>query len=214
MFDPALLLDVIAELGHELVPLAKDPRLAEVKTTLTLVDGTLLKALPRLAGSMWKHPRTGNPMHGWREGLRPPPRMHCRFELDRHVPTDVRLTPYRCQGDEPAVLLRSLQPGRCYVMDRGYFSYRPFDRIVAAAGSDYVCRVKQGIAYEVAEPRRLTDEARRAGMVGDVVVRATAPSSPACCCNSGPAGSPTRRCSGWSAFTCAAGPARTTCWRG
>ena len=59
VFDPDLLADVIAELGRELSPLARDPRLAGVRHTLTLVDGTLLKALPRLAASMWKHSRTG-----------------------------------------------------------------------------------------------------------------------------------------------------------
>src|SRR6266576_2358570 len=92
VFDPSLLQGVIAELGEQLLPLARDPRLKDVRSTLTLCDGTLLAALPRLAESMWKHSRTGNVMHGWR--------MHCQFELDRHVPTaDVTLTPYRCQGD-------------------------------------------------------------------------------------------------------------------
>src|SRR6266481_898631 len=53
VFDPALLEGVVAELGRELLPLADgyDPRLAPVRQdlrrTLTLVDGTLLKALPR-----------------------------------------------------------------------------------------------------------------------------------------------------------------------
>jgi len=164
VFDPDLLLEVIAELGQELAPLAKDPRLKDVAGTLTLCDGTLLKALPRLAESMWKHSRSGDVMHGWR--------MHTQFELDRHVPTEVRLTPYRCQGDEPAVLLRSLQPGRCYVMDRGYFSYGLFNGIVQT-GSDYVCRVKKTIGViELIEQRDLTADARAAGVVRDRVVRA------------------------------------------
>lgn len=164
VFDPDLLLEVIAELSQQLLPLAKDPRLADVKTTLTLCDGTLLKALPRLAEAMWKHSRTGNAMHGWR--------MHTQFELDRHVPADVRLTPYRCQGDEPAVLLNSLQPARCYVMDRGYFNYALFNGI-AAAGSDYVCRVKRSIATrELIEERELSCEARAAGVIRDQLIRA------------------------------------------
>src|SRR4051794_40715114 len=78
VFDPELLKGVIAELGAELTPLAKDPRLADVRGALTLVDGTLLKALPRLAGSAWKTSRTGTPMHGWR--------MHCRLDLSLGVP--------------------------------------------------------------------------------------------------------------------------------
>jgi hypothetical protein len=164
VFDPRLLLGVIAELGEELVPLARDPRLADVTRTLTLCDGTLLKALPRLAESMWKHSRTGNPMHGWR--------MHTQFELDRHVASDVTLTPYRCQGDEQAVLLGKLQPGRCYVMDRGYFHYGLFNGVVGA-GSDYVCRVKRNISHQVVREREpLTAEARAAGVTRDVIVTA------------------------------------------
>jgi hypothetical protein len=164
VFDPSLLLEVIAELGEELVPLAKDPRLADVRNTLTLCDGTLLAALPRLAESMWKHSRTGRPMHGWR--------MHCQFELDRHVPTDVTLTPYRCQGDEQTVLLGKLQPGRCYVMDRGYVNYDLFNGIVGV-GSDYVCRVKRNISHDVVRERALTAaEARAAGVTRDGIVTA------------------------------------------
>jgi hypothetical protein len=163
VFDPALLQEVIAELGGQLLPLARDPRLKDVKNTLTLCDGTLLAALPRLAESMWKHSRTGNVIHSWR--------MHCQFELDRHVPTDVQLTPYRCQGDEQSVLQNSLHAGRCYVMDRGYFNYELFDAIVAA-GSDYVCRVKKSIGYEVVEQREVTPQAKQAGVTRDLIVRA------------------------------------------
>jgi hypothetical protein len=164
VFDPDLLLEVITELSRELLPLAKDPRLAEVKATLTLCDGTLLKALPRLAESMWKHSRTGNVMHGWR--------MHTQFELDRHVPSDVQFTPYRCQGDEPAVLLSHLQPARCYVMDRGYFNYALLNGIVGI-GSDYVCRVKKNIGVtEVIEQRELSREAQAAGVRNDQIIHA------------------------------------------
>jgi len=165
VFDPGLLLEVIAELGQELTPLARDPRLTDVRKTLVLCDGTLLKALPRLAGSMWKHSRTGNAMHGWR--------MHCRFELDRHVPVGVELTGYHNAGDrdERAVLARGLTGGCCYVMDRGYFSYGLFNGVVAA-GSDYVCRVKKCIGYAVGQEREPTADARAAGVVRDVIVAA------------------------------------------
>jgi Transposase DDE domain len=163
VFDPNLLLEVIEELSRELAPLVKDPRLTDIQKTLTLCDGTLLAALPRLAESMWKHSRTGKVMHGWR--------MHTQFELDRHVPTDVQLTPYRCQGDEPAVLANNLQSGRCYVIDRGYFNYTLFNGIVDAS-SDYVCRVKKSIDYQVTQELALSSEARAAGVVRDVIVTA------------------------------------------
>jgi hypothetical protein len=162
VFDPALLLEVIAELSQGLLPLAKDPRLKEIKNVLTLCDGTLLKALPRLVESMWKHSRNGNVMHGWR--------MHTQFELDRHVPVGVQLTAYG-KTDEAAVLLGHLQPGRCYVMDRGYFVYDLFNGIVNI-GSDYVCRVKKSIVGDLVEQREVSAEARAAGVVKDQVIQA------------------------------------------
>ncbi len=169
VFDPALLEQVVAELGKELAPLADcyDPRLAAVRQdlrrTLTLVDGTLLKALPRLAASMWKHSRTGNAMHGWR--------MHCQFDLSLGVPLDVELTDYRNSGesDEREVLRQHLQAGRCYVMDRGYFSYGLFDAI-SLVGSDYVCRVKKSISYETVAERELDGAAKAAGVTRDLIV--------------------------------------------
>ena len=187
VFDPELLEGVAAELGAELKPMAADPRLADVRGALTLCDGTLLRALPRLAASAWKTSRTGNPMHGWR--------MHCQFDLSLGVPSAVAVTDYRNSGasDERAVLKGTLAAGRCYVMDRGYFAYGLFDAVVAA-GSDYVCRVKRsaGVAAAAAaapaeagagtkaeaeaeagaEEREVTAAARAAGVVRDVVVAA------------------------------------------
>jgi hypothetical protein len=171
VFDPELLEAVVAELGKELLPLADcyDPRLAPVRQdlrrTVTLVDSSLLKALPRLVASMWKTSRSGNPMHGWR--------LHCQFDLSLGVASDAELTDYRNSGesDEREVLRKSLAAGRCYVMDRGYFSYGLFDAI-SLVGSDYVCRVKKSIAYEVVLERAVDAAGRAAGVTRDVVVRA------------------------------------------
>ena len=168
VFDPELLKGVIAELAQELEPLAKDPKLADIKHTLTLADGTLLRALARLTESMWKTSRTGNPMHGWR--------MHCRFDMSLGVPAGVEITDYCNSGesDERRVLKHHLEAGRCYVMDRGYFAYWLFDAIVAVA-SDYVCRIKKCASYQALEERAITPAAKEAGVVRDVVVAAGCP---------------------------------------
>jgi len=84
VFEPELLREIIAELGEQLQPLAQDPRLKDVRHTVTLVDGTLLKALPRIAEAMWLSSRTGNAHHAWR--------LHTHFELDKHVPVQMTLT--------------------------------------------------------------------------------------------------------------------------
>ena len=52
VFHPELLRGVIDQLGAQLEPIARDKRLAEVPHTLTLVDGSLLSALPLLVEAM------------------------------------------------------------------------------------------------------------------------------------------------------------------
>jgi len=52
VFDAELRKPILEELGGELQPLGRDRRLAEIPKTLTLVDGTLLSALPLLVQAM------------------------------------------------------------------------------------------------------------------------------------------------------------------
>lgn len=46
VFDPERLREIIAELSEQLQPIAANSRPKDLKHTLTLVDGTLLKGLP------------------------------------------------------------------------------------------------------------------------------------------------------------------------
>src|SRR5476651_309645 len=48
IFDPESLKEIIAELGDQLAPLGRDPRLKDVRDTITLVDSTLISILPHL----------------------------------------------------------------------------------------------------------------------------------------------------------------------
>ena len=165
VFDPQLLQGVFVELSKELVPLADchDPRLRGVKPVMA-VDGTLLKALPRLAESMWKTSRSGKPMHAWR--------LHCQFDLSLGTAVGMELTDYRNsrESDEREVLKTHLQSGRCYVMDRGYLSWRLLNAIFQAQ-SDYVCRIKETSVYQVAVERPLDPAAKAVGVTQDLIVR-------------------------------------------
>jgi hypothetical protein len=51
VFDPERLTEIITELGQELVPLGRDPRLRDVPGLLTVVDGTL--RIARTIRSAW-----------------------------------------------------------------------------------------------------------------------------------------------------------------
>jgi IS4 transposase len=63
-----------------------------------------------------------------------------------------------------------LRPGRLYVLDRGYAGYWLL-RAILDAGSSFVMRVKDNVAYAAAEERPLTEADRAAGVVRDVIAR-------------------------------------------
>jgi hypothetical protein len=162
VFDPQRLKEIIAELSAELQPLVRDRRLQEVPQ-LTAVDGSLLEALPRMMQAALLKQQTGKGLVKWR--------LHTQFEVERFLPSRIDVRPNGGgEHDERAVLATTLRADVTYVMDRGYSKYQLFNQIVAA-GSSYVCRVRDNIAFEVVEERFLSDEARAAGVIRDVVVR-------------------------------------------
>jgi len=163
VFDAELLKPILEELGGELKPLGRDRRLAEISKTLTLVDGTLLSALPLLVQATLLKEQTGSGLVKWR--------LHTHFEVDRFVPTRIDVTPNGGgEHDERAVLERTLEADHLYVMDRGYAKFSLFNRIVKK-DSSYVCRLRDNSSYEVLEERPLTDADRAAGILSDQIVR-------------------------------------------
>jgi len=73
------------------------------------------------------------------------------------------------ESDEKTVLRQHLAADHVYVMDRWYAQFKLFDDIVAA-GSSYVCRVRDNSSYEIHQQHELTAEARAANIVFDAVV--------------------------------------------
>ena len=162
VFDPERLKEIVAELGAELQPLGRDPRLRDVPGALTAVDGTLLTVLPKLMQASFLKRSTGSGLVKWR--------LHTHFEVDRYVPTRIDVTPNGGGAyDERAVLERTVEADRTYVMDRGYAKFLLFNQIVKA-GSSYVCRVRDNSAYEILEQRPLTDADRALNVLSDQVV--------------------------------------------
>jgi hypothetical protein len=164
VFQPERLKEIIAELGKQLEPIARDPRLKDVRHVLTLIDGTLMRGLPVLVQAALADPRTAK--------LKAKFRLHTQFDLERGVPIRIDVTEGIGKGkaDERAVLAKTLESGRCYVEDRGYAKFKLFNGIVAA-GSSYVCRLRDNSRYAIEEDRSLTAEDVEAGVVLDAIVR-------------------------------------------
>lgn len=162
VFDPLLLKNIIGELGQRLQPHSRDPRLQDLHQIVTLVDGTLLSALPRMAEASFLKTTTGSGLTKWR--------LHTHFEVDRHVPIRIDVT--RATGgdaDERAVLERTIESDRLYVMDRGYAKFHLFNQIVAAQSS-YVCRIRDNSVWEVVEERPLSPAAVAERVTQDAII--------------------------------------------
>ena len=166
IFDPERLVEIIQELSGQLPShgtTAQDERLKDIPGTLTLVDATLITAMPRIMEASVRKRRGGSGTVKWR--------LHAHFEVDRHVPSRIDVTPNGGgDHDERAVLHRTIEPDRLYVKDRGYAKFRLFNDIVAA-GSSYVCRLRDNSVYEVVEDRPLTEADRATRVLSDQIVR-------------------------------------------
>jgi len=163
VFDPNLLLGVIQQLLGKLHPTGRDERLKDIKHLLTIVDATLIKALPKMVEAAWADNCDGTRRFAWK--------LHTQFEIEKHVPTRIDITSPLNGGkaDEAAVLRANLQPGRCYVLDRYFTQFTLFNEI-HAIGSSYVCRIRDNCTFEVVEERELSKAALDAGVVRDAVV--------------------------------------------
>lgn len=183
VFEPQRLLAVIEELAGQARPLAKDPRLSQLKQTLTLVDGTALNGLVRLVQAGVDGGDGGGGGGGDGDDKRPAAtakksfkkaaqgwRLHTQLELDAIAPLRIDVT-RGTKGDnhESHVLRKALAGGRCYVFDAGLTDRLLFDDIHAIA-STYVGRIRETSVFEVVEERLLSDAALAADVVRDAVV--------------------------------------------
>ena len=167
VFDPERLIEIIQELSGQLPSSphgagSRDERLQGLAGTLTLVDATLITAMPRIMTASVMKRRGESGTVKWR--------LHAHFEVDRHVPSRIDVTPSGGgDHDERAVLNRTIESDRLYVKDRGYAKFKLFNDIVAAQSS-YVCRLRDNTVAEVVQDNPLTEADRAANVLSDQIV--------------------------------------------
>jgi hypothetical protein len=158
VFDPEPLRSIFQELSDEAQAHngPKRPRGVPDDLAVLGVDGTLLDALPRMLWAVW----LGKHQHAVK--------IHLEFDILRNVPTDAALT--TGNGDEKTVLQKKLKKNSLYVLDRGYMHYDLYKSILAARSS-FVARVRGNAVSETIETRELSNDAQKAGVQSDQVVR-------------------------------------------
>lgn len=156
VFDHELLKPFLEAVLAQLPADKGSARLLELKEVVTVADGTLLRALPRVTWALWLNDNNRAA------------KAHVQFEVLKGAPSAVDVT--EGNGDEKAVFLDRLQAGRFYVVDSGYAKFLLFQRVIEA-GSSFVCRLPTNWTYDVVEERPLSEADREARVIRDVVVK-------------------------------------------
>jgi len=155
VFDSELMTEIITAFGQKLKPVSHNAKLNDLGGILTAVDGTVIKALPKMAWALWV------------DDDHKAVKAHVQFEILKAVPVKATITD--ANESEKEVLAQSLEAGRIYVKDRGYAKYSLFQQIIDAQSS-FVCRIRDNAVYKVIEERSLSEDAIAAGIVSDKVV--------------------------------------------
>jgi hypothetical protein len=131
VFDPELLDAIIGPLAAQALPLAQGKE-AEALRGLTAVDGSLLPALSKMAWALWL------------DDQHRAAKMHVHFDVLRGVPVEASVT--AANASETQQLRQTLQPGRLYVIDRGYAEYQLFQDILNAQ-SGFIGRLRDNAVW-------------------------------------------------------------------
>ena len=126
VFEPERLKGIIEVLSAKLKPV-QDVRRGHFSHTLTAVDGSVVKTLKSIAEAAFMSDKNGGSHSGWR--------LHTHFDIDRHVPMSIEVTPGSNSGhnDEKNRLRNAIKPDHCYVTDRWFAQYTLWNDIDAAA---------------------------------------------------------------------------------
>ena len=160
--DPVLLQRVFAELAAEQQSRnlqESEKRLEPYRAQLLVIDGTLWRALPRMAWALWRY------QHGKESALK----LHLKFNLLEEKPVGVLVTSARCC--ERAVLRRQLAAGEFYVGDRYYGEDYALFSELERAGCSYLLRLRQEACFEVMEEWPLSAADQAASVTFDGLVR-------------------------------------------
>jgi hypothetical protein len=163
VFDPQRLEGIIGQLLTQVAPRQRIGR-DQVPGVLTAVDGSVIKTLASLARAAYLRDKNGARHSGWR--------FHTHFEIDRGIPVRMDVTTALNSGksEEKNQLRQRLAKDRCYVLDRWYAQFGLWNEIVAA-GSSYVCRIRDNSNLrDVVEERLVSPAAQESGVLQDVVV--------------------------------------------
>lgn len=168
LFDPALLLPLVADLRQRVTVGPHEPRLDALLRKLLAVDGTFFTLAPRVLWALYTKPN-GTPRQPRKQNQHGNVRVDVQFNVLAGVPEAAVVSGGRTP--EYRTLLEHLQPGAFYVLDRAYHSYQMVADILAAP-SDVLVRLRGDMHFTVVAEEPLTAVDLAAGVRCCQTVRA------------------------------------------
>jgi len=163
VFDPEPLAQIVEELGDQ-IPDQTPEKFQNVNKKITAVDGSVFKVLAQVGQLAWLPTGGGKSSCGYR--------LHAQFEVFKGIPSRIDVTGSNPKGeaDERAVLQRTVEPDRCYLIDRGYQKYQLWN-VIDSKNSQYVCRLFDSAKWEVVSENELSQAAKSKNILCDQIVR-------------------------------------------
>lgn len=163
VFDPEPLAKIAQELGDKL-PTRTPEQFQSIDKRITAVDGSVFKILAQVGKLAWIPTGDDKSSCGYR--------LHAQFEVFKGIPSRIDMTGSNPKGDadERVVLEKTVEPGRCYLVDRGYQKYTLWN-VINQKDSQYVCRLFDSAKWEVVSENELSAAAVSKNIVSDQIVR-------------------------------------------
>jgi hypothetical protein len=157
VFDPEVLKEVFLQLASETTHSWGDPRLASVADQLTLIDGSLIPALPRMHWALWLDEKNRAA------------KLHLKFKVLKQSACDALLTTGKTC--ERKTLRQFVKRGEIIVADRYYGLEYGFFHELSEMGASYVIRIRNQPLMEVVEELPLSEADRAAGVTWQGLVK-------------------------------------------
>lgn len=153
--DPEILAEIVRELAVDGKGMAQfgDARVREAIKELTIVDGTVLRAVNRM---------TWAPAAGHGSSIK----LHLHFSAFDQMPHDWSITPGKTS--ELKEWKKKVKPGSFFVADRLYSENHLYLKQLNKGGVDFVIRLLGNVTRTPkSDPRPLSAEDKKAGVVSD-----------------------------------------------
>ena len=153
IFDPELLLSVIQTLSAQFQPTFGDKRILEICKEFVAVDGTLLRALPRMSWALWQDDDHRSA------------KLHLHYSVIRQTAINASVTD--ANSCERAELAKLIEEDFLYTADRYYGGDYSFFENFGNKGAYFVIRIRNNAVIDEIESFPITEDDRKVGVVWD-----------------------------------------------